>query len=87
MQKLIILLAVFLLFVLLWWTRYQVIGGLGEARIPIVVDRFTGKFWLLLPANPKEIKWKSTVSTNELFPPAKEEAKPAGPAPAPERTR
>jgi len=79
-KKLIcVIIMVILFFILLWWTRYQVIGGVGGsgAGVPIVVDRFTGKFWLLLPANPKEIIWKNTVSTNEIFSPAKEEAKPA----------
>jgi hypothetical protein len=52
------LLAIAALLLVLWWTRYRVIGLTVNARVPIILDRFTGKFWVVYPDRAKEVMWE-----------------------------
>lgn len=67
-RHLLVLLAVPIL-IFLWWTRYQHIGFIevGTTSGPVLIDRFTGKGWVVSIFKWKEIKQEEAVSskTNE----------------------
>jgi len=59
--KIFVFIGIILSFIVLWWTRYQPIGEIGITtwKVPVVINRFTGKIWLITPSGVKHIEWKS----------------------------
>jgi len=55
--KIFVLIGIILSFIVLWWTRYQPIGEMF--KYPVIINRFTGKIWLIEPWGVKHIEWKS----------------------------
>lgn len=57
--KLLIIIGIILLLIFLWWTRYQPIGEIGLAdKNPVVMNRLTGKIWVITPAGAGELRWQ-----------------------------
>lgn len=60
-KLLIIIIGVTLLLIFLWWTRYQPIGDIGLAadKNPVVMNRLTGKMWVISLIGVRELRWES----------------------------